>query len=177
MREDQLMRNRREFGEDGEVVRLRHEGYRQGMYVRVMIRSVPAEFSRNFRPHLPIVIGGLQPHETSIGMLRCRVKRHRWHPKILKSNDPLVISLGWRRFQTIPIYSTEDANDRQRFLKYTPEHMHCFATFYGPLCPPNTGLLAMQTLSKNAPGFRVCLTGVVLELNASFQVSRCCHNY
>jgi ribosome biogenesis protein BMS1 len=70
----------------------------------------------------------------------------------------------------MPVYSTEDQNERQRYLKYTPEHMHCFATFYGPLCPPNTGLLAVQTLSGAAPGFRVSLTGVVLELDVKFEV-------
>lgn len=66
--------------------------------------------------------------------------------------------------------STEDANGRQRHLKYTPEHMHCIATFYGPQCPPNTGVLAIQRLTGNISGFRIAATGVVLELNASFPV-------
>jgi len=150
--------------------------------------------------------------------------------QILKANDPVIFSLGWRRFQSVPIFSTEDQNERQRYLKYTPEHMHCFATFYGPLCPPNTGmaslpsvpssfsfsflssfppflhirfhsnchpqalssrplpsslppslppslplssgLLAFQSLSSSIPGFRVALTGIVLELDSSFHVAK-----
>ena len=34
-------------------------------------------------------------------------------------------------------------------LKYTPEHMHCLATIYGALAPPNTGVLAIQTSTGN----------------------------
>ena len=48
--------------------------------------------------------------------------------------------------------------------------MHCTATFYGHQIPPNTGILAIQKLSGNIPGFRIAATGVSLELNASFNV-------
>ena len=43
--------------------------------------------------------------------------------------------------QSIPIYTTVDQNDRERYLKYTPEHMHCTATFYG-----NTFFLLIATI-------------------------------
>ena len=91
-----------------------------------------------------------------------------WHQRILKSSDPLVFSIGWRRFQSLPLYCTKDANLRMRFLKYTPEHMHCHMAFYGPSTPPNTGFLAYQTDSKKS--FRVSATGVVLELEASHSI-------
>jgi len=48
--------------------------------------------------------------------------------------------------------------------------MHCFATFYGPQAPPNAGVLAIQHVTGNMPGFRIAATGVVLELDASFQI-------
>ena len=50
--------------------------------------------------------------------------------------------------------------------------MHCFATFYGPQAPPNTGILAIQKMTGNIAGFRIAATGVALELNASFQVMK-----
>lgn len=169
-KEERMRRNQDEFGEEGERSRLRHEGYRQGLYCRIRIEGIPAAFLKNFDPHHPLVIGGLTPQENNFGFVRCRFKKHRWHKKILKCNDPLVFSIGWRRFQSIPTFSTEDQNGRHRYLKYTPEHMHCHATFYGPQAPPNTGILAIQRMSGNISGFRVAATGVVLELNANFPV-------
>jgi ribosome biogenesis protein BMS1 len=169
-KEEKMKRNQEEFGNEGERSRLRHEGFRQGLYCRIRIDGVPAAFLANYNPEQPLVIGGLTPPETILGFVRCRFKKHRWHKKILKCNDPLVISIGWRRFQSIPTFSTEDQNGRHRYLKYTPEHMHCFATFYGPQAPPNTGILAIQRMTGNISGFRIAATGVVLELNASFSI-------
>jgi len=109
------------------LIRQQHlAGFEQGTYVRVLIRRVPREFTTNFRPQTPVILGGLLPHETlpsgffvlyrvaykvmcvigsgasngdQLGFLNARVKRHRWHRRILKSNDPLIFSVGWRRFQ------------------------------------------------------------------------------
>ncbi|KAH9659573.1 Bms1-type G domain-containing protein [Citrus sinensis] len=79
-----------------------------------------------------------------------RLKRHRWwHKKVLKTRDPIILSIGWRRFQTIPVYAIEDRNGWHRMLKYTPEHMHCLAMFWGPLAPPQTGVVAIQNFSNN----------------------------
>eukprot|EP00559_Dactyliosolen_fragilissimus_P005247 CAMPEP_0184860234 /NCGR_PEP_ID=MMETSP0580-20130426/5164_1 /TAXON_ID=1118495 /ORGANISM="Dactyliosolen fragilissimus" /LENGTH=1209 /DNA_ID=CAMNT_0027357269 /DNA_START=139 /DNA_END=3768 /DNA_ORIENTATION=- len=168
--EERLRRNAEEFGEEGEAARIRHEGFRQGLYCRIKIDGIPAEFLEAFDPTMPLVIGGLTPQETNRGFVRCRIKKHRWHKKILKCNDPLIFSMGWRRFQSIPVFSTEDQNGRHRYLKYTPEHMHCHATFYGPQVPPNTGILAIQRISGNIPGFRIAATGVALELDESFDI-------
>lgn len=167
LQQDQRDRNKAEFGEDGDLVRVRHEGYRQGMYVRILLKGVPVEFTRNFRPQLPVILGGLLPHECTMGFFRVRVKRHRWYQKILKSNDPIVFSVGWRRYQSLPVFTMEDQNQRERFLKYTPEHMHCACVIYGPLVPPNTGVLAYQKASNRVSGFRICLTGTVLEHQAT----------
>merc|ERR1712100_136021 len=90
--------------------------------------------------------------------------------KILKTNDPLIISMGWRRFQTMPLYSLADDAMRHRMLKYTPEHMHCYGTFYGPVTPPNTGFIGFRKLKNNVSTFRVAATGVVLENDEKFQI-------
>lgn len=80
------------------------------------------------------------------------------------------MSLGWRRFQTIPLYCMEDHNSRQRLLKYTPEHVHCTATFFGPITAPNTGFLMIETTNDKVSHFRIMATGTVRELDKSVSI-------
>ncbi|GCB82309.1 hypothetical protein scyTo_0022308, partial [Scyliorhinus torazame] len=126
----QAQLNRAEFDDQDDETRVQYEGFRPGMYIRVEIDNVPFEFVANFDSCYPLILGGLGTSEGNIGYLQMRLKKHRWHKKILKTRDPLVFSLGWRRFQTIPLYYIEDHNGRHRLLKYTPEHMHCSATIW-----------------------------------------------
>ncbi|GAB0497799.1 hypothetical protein MMPV_009136 [Pyropia vietnamensis] len=144
------------------------QGHPPGAYVRVELTDVPVEFVRHFNPAAPVVLGGLSGAlEERHVYMRCRVKRHRWRRRVLKSADPLIFSVGWRRFQSVPIYDMEDANGRRRYLKYSPEHMHCYATVYGPAAPAGTGVVMVSGLGRERLGFRVAGTGVVLELDVS----------
>lgn len=170
MIQKQLDINRAEFDQLDELSRVRVEGHKAGTYARIVLEKVPYEFSAHFNPRFPVLIGGLTPTEERFGFVQIRIKRHRWHKKILKTNDPLIFSLGWRRFQTTPIYSISDSRTRNRMLKYTPEHMHCFGTFYGPLVAPNTGFVCIQSLSNKTPGFRIAATGVVLNVDESTEI-------
>lgn len=160
--------NADEFADDNEYDRFLYEGARPGCYVRIQISEVPMEFIEHFDQRFPVILGGLLAHEQNLGFVRVRLKKHRWHKKLLKTSNPLVFSLGWRRFQSMPIYSIEDpGTKRQRFLKYTPEHMHCIATFYGPITPPNTGIMGFNSIATNRAGFRTSATGVVIEQDHS----------
>ncbi|KAJ5756064.1 hypothetical protein N7533_005607 [Penicillium manginii] len=166
----QLDINRAEFDTLDPSSRARAEGYKAGTYARIVLENVPYEFASKFSPRYPVIVGGLAPTEDRFGYVQIRIKRHRWHKKILKSNDPLIFSLGWRRFQSLPIYSTSDSRTRNRMLKYTPEHMHCFGVFYGPLVAPNTGFCCVQSFSNKNPGFRIAATGVVLSVDEHTEI-------
>ncbi|KAH7885113.1 DUF663-domain-containing protein [Phlebopus sp. FC_14] len=166
----QLELNRAEFqGVDPEAREL-VEGHRPGSYIRIELSAVPCEMIENFDPHYPIIVGGLLPAEERFGYLQVRIKRHRWFTKMLKTNDPLIFSLGWRRFQTTPIYSLDDHSVRMRMLKYTPEHMHCYASFYGPVALPNTGFCAFNSLHGETSAFRISATGIVLDIDRSTKI-------
>ena len=166
----QSLLNREEFQSLDEGVRAAVEGFPPGSYLRIEVEGVPCEMVENFDPAYPIIVGGLLPAEERFGFVQVRLKRHRWFARTLKTNDPLVFSLGWRRFQSVPIYSLDDHSIRMRLLKYTPEHTHCYATFYGPVSHPNTGFCAFNSLMPDSKGFRVSATGVVLDIDRSVKI-------
>ncbi|KAG5914713.1 hypothetical protein E4U42_000349 [Claviceps africana] len=170
MMQKQLDINKEEFETLDERQRVAVEGFRAGKYAKMVLEGVPAEFVSRFDARLPVVVGGLTATEDRWGFVQVRIKRHRWHKKILKTNDPLILSLGWRRFQTMPIYSTTDSRTRNRMLKYSPEHMHCFASVYAPLVAPNTGFVAFNSFSASTAGFRVAATGTVLSVDESTEI-------
>ena len=59
--------NRAEFDGLSDEARIQYEGFRPGLYVRVQINDVPAEFVDNFDPTYPVILGGLLPAEQSVG--------------------------------------------------------------------------------------------------------------
>lgn len=144
-------------------------GIPSGTYVRIVLNGVPPEFIENFDPRRIIILGGLLANELGFGFSQARIKRHRWFSKVLKNNEPLIFSLGWRRFQSCPLFSMKDVI-RNRLIKYTPEHMHCMATFWGPITPPNTGFCAFRSLADNQSGFRIAATGTILELDQNVEI-------
>ncbi|XP_076662632.1 ribosome biogenesis protein BMS1 homolog [Halictus rubicundus] len=170
--ERQANLNKSEFEGVEDDVRVQLEGYRPGMYVRVELENVPCELIANLDPTYPLIIGGLLHGEENIGYVQTRMKKHRWYSKILKSRDPLIISVGWRRFQSLPIFSKLEDNMRSRMLKYTPEHVACMAHFWGPITPQSTGVLAVQDVASRAPGFRIAATGSIVEADKSTQIMK-----
>ena len=168
----QLDINNAEYQQMTAEQRQKIEGFKAGSYVRIVFEKVPMEFIENFDPKVPVIMGGLLPTELKFGVVNARLRRHRWHKKILKTNDPLVLSLGWRRFQTLPVYTTSDSRTRTRMLKYTPEHTFCTASFYGPLCSPNTPFCGVQVVanSDTTGSFRIAATGIVEEIDASVEI-------
>ncbi|KAH8584114.1 BMS1 like GTpase involved in ribosome biogenesis [Cryptosporidium sp. chipmunk genotype I] len=153
---------------DNSMTDLGTKVFKIGKYVRIRINNIDKEWIRN-RQGITI-LGTLLPGESVFGNINIRIKKHRWYPKILKSDDVLTFSIGWRRFQSIPLYSIEDRNEtRYRMLKYTPEHMHCYCTTYGPIIPCNFGILAIRS-SERTSNFRIAATGVSVEMQAKSNI-------
>jgi len=52
-----------------------------------------------------MVLCSLKHQETAHVFVRVKIKKHRWYPHVLKTKDPVTFSMGWRKFQSIPVYS------------------------------------------------------------------------
>lgn len=60
-----------------------------------------------------------------------------------------------------------------RMIKYTPKFGHCYAIFYAPTFAVGTPFLGIQDLSEgDAANFRICSTGVIVEMNSQFKVMK-----
>ncbi|KAI3887895.1 hypothetical protein MKW92_042553 [Papaver armeniacum] len=132
--------------------------FRPGTYLRLEVRDIPFEMLGDINPGHPIL---------------ATLKRHIWHRKLLKTRDPIIVSIGWRRYQTSPVYAMDDSGDRFRMLNYTPVDTQCLAMFWGPLALPNTGVVVLQDLPDKRAAFRILATGLVVDFNHAKILKKC----
>lgn len=118
-----------------------------GTFVRIELK-IQKKFSRSLIPEYPVVLCSLRHQETQMAFLKVKIKKHRWYPHILKTKDPLILSIGWRKFQALPVYCMEDEQlgSRLRMIKYTPKFGFCYAVFYGPTYAVGTTFVGVQKL-------------------------------
>ena len=114
-KEDMLkLRKREEFIGEGYGL------FKKGTYVRIEV-EVDKDIASMLDAEKVIALCAVEKREEAFGYMRVKIKKHRWYPHVLKNKDPLIFSIGWRRFQSIPVLTTEDQNERIRMLKYTPK--------------------------------------------------------
>jgi ribosome biogenesis protein BMS1 len=99
--------------------------------------------SRTLSPNYPLILCSLRHQETGFAFAKVKIKKHRWFPHILKSRDPLIFSIGWRKFQSVPVLVQTDVDTRLRSIKYTPKFGHCEAVFYCPTYAVGTTFVAI----------------------------------
>ncbi|KAI3891292.1 hypothetical protein MKX03_000120 [Papaver bracteatum] len=143
-----------------ELTHMENEGFRTGTYLRLEVHGVPFKMVQNHDPCQPILVGGISSEAENNGYMQARLKRNNWHVKLLKSGERVTVSVGWRRYQTKPIYARKINNGRHQIREFNPEHEHCLAMFYGPVEPPLTRIAVVQ---RNKDMFRIAAKAIVLD--------------
>lgn len=125
-----------------------------GSYVRIRldVEHDPADL---------LVIGGCLPTENVGVLLKGRVRKNRWQKADLKSNAPFFFSMGWFRFQSIPLFTQSD-----RALKYCREHSE--VVFHGPSVPAGTSFFMFSPDSY----YRILGTGQVLDSSGEVAIKK-----
>ena len=73
-----LQLNRAEFDGLSDEARIKYEGFRPGLYVRVQVNDMPAEFVDNFEPTYPVILGGLLSAEQNVGYVTVSTSLHNF---------------------------------------------------------------------------------------------------
>jgi ribosome biogenesis protein BMS1 len=164
----------KEIEQNIEIEKMKNENSEiisKGKYVRIHIKCIKKTIFEKF-DESPIILSQLTNGETQMGFLLVKFKRHRFYRNLLKTNDPLIVSLNFSKYQTIPYFCRKDVGDRLRMLKYTPKHEFCTLVFFGPYVPAHTGVVAFQTLNQDEDKFRVSGTGVVIGFSNNYDIKK-----
>ncbi|KAI5184380.1 ribosome biogenesis protein BMS1 [Nematocida homosporus] len=141
--------------------RVHIEGVPPGKYVKLTI-LLPSDTMQAYRPTNLFILGANKEEELSLAFAQGRIKRHKWFKKTLKTKEAHYVSMGWQRFQTVPLFFNKDPI-RNRLLKYIPDSATCHITFYGPVHPPGTGFCLLRKLGENK-NFRIAANGLETEV-------------
>lgn len=74
-----------------------HGHFKIGSFLRIELQ-IEKKFSRQLTPDYPIVLCSLKHQELGFAYMKVKIKKHRWYPHIQKTRDPILFSIGWRKF-------------------------------------------------------------------------------
>ena len=124
--------------------------YQAGTRVVIILKNVPREVMETRDPSLPFILHGLFQHEHKQSVLHFVVQRNTEYNGTIKAKDPLIMSVGPRRYRIRPVYSqhvrggAKGANNVHKSEKFLRPGKAAVATTYGPVCFGKTGCLLLK---------------------------------
>ncbi|KAJ4483958.1 ribosome biogenesis protein tsr1 [Lentinula aciculospora] len=115
----------------------------QNVYLQY-VSSSPTSLSISSSLSSPLTLFALQPHEHKQTVLNFTVTRNTEYTAYVRSKDPMILCLGFRRLQVKPVYSAFEGgetlysrkippNNVHKFFRYLPHSGTSMATIYGPV--------------------------------------------
>jgi pre-rRNA-processing protein TSR1 len=128
------------------------------MRVIVRISNVPRRLIEERDPLNPLVLFGLLKHEHKYSVLHFTVQRNTENSDTVRSKDPLVLQLGFRRFAINPIFSQHTvrnggrgANNVHKFERFLRHGTNAtIATAYLPITFGNAPALLLRVPTTSA---------------------------
>lgn len=118
-----------------------------------------------FEPKKILVLGGCLVAENKKIALQGKVVKNKWQKGDLKSNAPQFVSMGWYRFQTIPLFAQE--GKAIKYLRGTGG-LYAETVFYGPAVPVQTHFFVYSYSGQ----FRFLASGQILNASGDVTIKK-----
>ncbi|XP_067129041.1 pre-rRNA-processing protein TSR1 homolog isoform X2 [Centruroides vittatus] len=156
-------------------------GVLPGNFVTLHVVNVPEELFESYKNHQnPLSIFGLLPYEQKMSLVNVVLKKHSSYNEPIKSKEPLIFHIGYRRFEACPIFSDHNFGKNHKFERFLQHDTASVASFYAPIIfPPNPVLVFKKGSLKliatgsvlNADPNRIIIKRVVLS-GHPFKINR-----
>ncbi|XP_023230293.1 pre-rRNA-processing protein TSR1 homolog [Centruroides sculpturatus] len=135
-------------------------GVLPGNFVTLHVVNVPEELFESYKNHQnPLSIFGLLPYEQKMSLVNVVLKKHTSYNEPIKSKEPLIFHIGYRRFEACPIFSDHNFGKNHKFERFLQHDTASVASFYAPIIfPPNPVLVF-----KKEGSLKLIATGSVLN--------------
>ncbi|GAA5843519.1 hypothetical protein JCM11251_001643 [Rhodosporidiobolus azoricus] len=138
--------------------RAAEEGVEAGNRVIIHLSNVPRRVIEQHNPLFPLVLFGLLKHEHKYSIMHFTVQRNTENNDTVRSKDPLVLQLGFRRFAINPIFSAhtvrnggKGANNVHKFERFLRHGINAtIATAYLPITFGNAPSLLLRVPTTSA---------------------------
>ncbi|ORX57411.1 DUF663-domain-containing protein [Hesseltinella vesiculosa] len=107
-----------------------------GRRITLWIQHVPKGAYDMFDARRPYVVFGLLQYEHKTSLLNLQITRDNAYEEPVRSKDPMILHLGYRRYRVQPIYSqnsNKGSNNVHKFDRFLPMGRSSIATVYGPV--------------------------------------------
>ncbi|XP_012945845.1 pre-rRNA-processing protein TSR1 homolog [Aplysia californica] len=104
-----------------------------GNYITVYIKNVPRTFYGDLDQMTPVTFYGLFANEQKMTLLNVQIARAPGFSAPVKSKEPMVFQVGFRRFSASPIFSEHSYQNKFKMERFLPKNGFIVASMYAPI--------------------------------------------
>ncbi|KAJ2777334.1 ribosome biogenesis protein tsr1 [Coemansia interrupta] len=138
---------------------------RPGVRIRLVLRNVPRDVAQTWSADRLFAVYALHTYEHQVSLVHFTLTRTEEYTDPIRSKDPLVVHMGFRRYAVQPVFSQHvraGANGVHKFERFLRHGTTSVASVYAPI------QLGPVPVSAYLPGTATLVaTGTTLDANPS----------
>ncbi|BFZ06780.1 hypothetical protein BsWGS_09819 [Bradybaena similaris] len=104
-----------------------------GSFITVYVRDVPKSFIDTRSQGSPVTLFGLFINEQKMTLISTAITRAAGFTAPVKSKDPLIFQIGFRRFSASPVFSEHAYHNKFKMERFLPQSGFLVASMYAPI--------------------------------------------